>query len=121
MATDSTEASDDKDPNEPTGAVLCPGGDRVVILRDDPAERIGSILLPDTAKQKTTRGRIVAMGPGKVNPRWDGGREPFPFDGGLAVGDIVLLGKYAGYEVEFAGQEYTIMHADELLAKVVPA
>jgi len=126
MATDSTDpgdrdgGTDDKDPNEPRSAVLCPGGDRVVILRDEPIGQIGNILIPDTAKRRTTRGRVVAMGPGKVNAEWQGGREPFPFDGGLHVGDVVLIGQYSGSEVEFGGTEYTIINAGDILAKIAP-
>ena len=125
MATDSTDpgdrAADDGGELEPTQrtVTMCPGGDRVVILRDEPAERVGNILLPDSAKAKTTRGRVVAMGPGKLNSI-SGEPEPYPFEGGLHVGDFVLFGRYAGHEVEFGGTEYTVMSAGELLAKIVP-
>lgn len=91
-----------------------PLGDRVVI---EPLEKeemtAGGIVLPDTAKEKQTRGRVVAVGPGK---RLDDGTYA-KVD--LVVGDEVIFGKYSGTEVRVGEDEYSIMRASDVLAKVV--
>ena len=85
-----------------------PINDRVVI-KPAPAEEVtkGGIYIPDTAKEKPQRGEVVAVGPGK--------------DGNLmtvAVGDIVLYGKYAGQEITIEGADYLIMREDDVLVIV---
>ena len=85
-----------------------PINDRVVI-KPAPAEEVtkGGIYIPDTAKEKPQRGEVVAVGPGK--------------DGNLmtvAVGDIVLYGKYAGQEITIDGADYLIMREDDVLVIV---
>ncbi|MEM7575360.1 MAG: co-chaperone GroES [Bacteroidota bacterium] len=82
-----------------------PINDRVVI-KPAPAEEVtkGGIYIPDTAKEKPQRGEVVAVGPGK--------------DGNLmtvAIGDIVLYGKYAGQEITIDGADYLIMREDDVL------
>ena len=82
-----------------------PINDRVVI-KPHPAEdkTKGGIIIPDTAKEKPLRGEVIAVGPGK--------------DGNLmtvAVGDIVLYGKYAGQELSYNGEDYLIMREDDIL------
>lgn len=72
----------------------------------------GGIVLPDTAKEKSQKGEIVATGPGRL---LDSGERAK-----MAVqkGDKVLFGKYAGTEVKVDGQEYVIMKEDEILGKI---
>ncbi len=87
--------------------------DRVVI---EPLEEeevtAGGIVLPDTAKEKPQRGRVVAVGPGKLT---EDGERIAPV---LKEGDEVLFGKFAGTEVSIDDKEYTIMRESEILAKI---
>ncbi|MCB0638012.1 MAG: co-chaperone GroES [Lewinella sp.] len=82
-----------------------PINDRVVIKPSAAEETTkGGIIIPDTAKEKPQRGEVVAVGPGK--------------DGNLmtvAVGDVVLYGKYAGQEINYQGEDYIIMREDDIL------
>jgi chaperonin GroES len=87
--------------------------DRVVVEPLEAEEKTaGGILLPDTAKEKPQRGRVVAVGPGKLQD--DGKRVAVA----VAVGDEVLYGRYAGNEVEINGKDVKIMRESDLLAKV---
>ena len=92
-----------------------PLDDRVVIEPLEKEEKTaGGIVLPDTAKEKPTRGRVVAAGPGK---RLENGTRAGMT---LKVGDEVYFGKYSGTEIRIAEVEYTIMHASDVLAVVEP-
>lgn len=86
-----------------------------VLVRPLEAETVsaGGIVLPDTAQEKPMRGEIVAAGPGKLGK--DGNRVPMP----VAIGDHVIYGKYAGHDIKFDGDEYKVLRAEELLAKIV--
>lgn len=87
--------------------------DRVVVAPLEAEEKTsGGILLPDTAREKPQRGKIVAVGPGKTNE--DGKKVAMT----VAVGDEVLYGRYAGNEIEIDGKEVKIMRESDLLAKV---
>ena len=91
-----------------------PLDDRVVIEVLEAEERTaGGIVLPDTAKQKPQRGRVVAVGPGK---QLDSGSRV-----ALAVhkGDEVIFGRYSGSDVNIERKEYKIMRESDILAKVV--
>jgi chaperonin GroES len=91
-----------------------PLDDRVVVEALEAAEKTtGGILLPDTAKQKPQRGRVVAVGPGRLRDNGD--------RAALAVskGDEVLFGRYAGNDIEVDGRELKIMRESDILAKVV--
>jgi chaperonin GroES len=91
-----------------------PLDDRLVVEPLEAEEKTaGGILLPDTAKQKPQRGRILAAGPGKL--RDSGERSALA----VSVGDEVLYGKYSGSEVEVDGKEYKILRETDVLAKVV--
>ena len=91
-----------------------PLDDRLVVEPLEAEEKTtGGILLPDTAKQKPQRGRVVAAGPGKL--RDNGERSVLA----VAVGDEVLYGKYSGSEVEVDGREFKILRETDVLAKVV--
>ena len=94
-------------------AKIRPLDDRIVIKVLD-AEEVssGGILLPDSAKEKPQRGKVTAVGNGRL---LDSGKR-----GSLEVknGDIVLYGKYAGSDVNVDGQDYKILRESEILAKV---
>ncbi|HHT9124686.1 MAG TPA: co-chaperone GroES [Candidatus Brocadiia bacterium] len=91
-----------------------PLDDRVVIERVEAEEKTqGGIVLPDTAKEKPARGRVVAVGEGRLLE--SGKRAPID----LKKGDNILFGKYAGSEVTVDGKEYLIMRESDILAKIV--
>jgi chaperonin GroES len=88
-----------------------PPHDRVVVRRLDEAEqRIGGIIIPDSAKEKPQQGRVIAVGHGKTT---DAGKR-LPLD--LNAGDRILFGKYSGQEITLDGEEYLFMKADDVLA-----
>jgi len=92
---------------------LEPLDDRVVVQRLEAEEKTaGGIVLPDAAREKPQKAKIVAAGPGKQLE--NGERAPM----GVAVGDTVLIGKYAGTEVKVEGVEYLIMRESDILAKL---
>ena len=82
-----------------------PLADRVLILPAAAEEKIGGIIIPDTAKEKPLRGKVVATGKGTKD------EEMF-----LKAGDEVLYGKYAGTELEFGGEKYLMMRQSDVLA-----
>jgi chaperonin GroES len=91
-----------------------PLDDRVVVKPLEAQDKTtGGILLPDTAKQKPQRGRVVAVGEGKL--RENNQRSPLS----VAVGDEVIYGRYSGSDIEVDGQELKIMRESDLLGKVV--
>ena len=85
-----------------------------VLVRPAVAETVSAsgILLPDSAQEAPMRGDVVAIGAGRLSK--DGKRLELP----VAVGDVVVYGKYSGNEIEFEGQDYKILRADEILAKI---
>ncbi len=90
-----------------------PLADRVVIKPLEEEEKTaGGIILPDTAKEKPMRGRIVAVGKGKVD---DGGKHVALE---VKVEDTVLYGKYSGTDIKIDGEEYLIMRESDILAVV---
>lgn len=104
-----------KQANE-TMAALKPLGNRVAVSPDEPpAKSPGGILMPDTAKSKPARGRIVAVGPGNYQAGLASDRVPLA----VAVGDEVVYGKYTGTEIEVEGKTFVILAEDEILAKIV--
>jgi chaperonin GroES len=90
-----------------------PLADRVLVkrLEEEEEQKIGGIIIPDTAKEKPQEAEIVAVGPGKTE---DGKRIELE----VKVGDKVLIGKYSGTEVKIDGEEYLIMREDDILAIV---
>jgi chaperonin GroES len=91
-----------------------PLDDRVVVEPLEAEEKTsGGILLPDTAKQKPQRGRVLAVGPGRL--RDNGQRSPVA----VAKGDEVLYGRYTGNDIVVEGKEIKIMRESDILAKVV--
>ncbi|MDN3512133.1 MAG: co-chaperone GroES [Candidatus Jettenia sp. CY-1] len=90
-----------------------PLDDRVVIEPIEAEEKTqGGILLPDTAKEKPMRGKIVAVGEGRM---LENGKRA---DLLIKKGDKVLYGKYAGTEVVVDGKEYLVMRESDILAKI---
>lgn len=84
--------------------------DRILVERIEEGEqRVGGIIIPDTAKEKPQQGRVVAVGKGRVNDKG----EVFPLD--VQAGNTVLFGKYAGTEIKIEGREYLIVREDEVL------
>jgi len=93
-----------------TKTKLRPLHDRVLVKRlEEQDERHGSIIIPDTAKEKPQEGKVIAVGTGKVTD--DGKKLP------LAVkeGDRILFGKYSGSEVKIDGNEYLILREEDIL------
>jgi chaperonin GroES len=87
--------------------------DRILVERLEQAEqRIGGIIIPDTAQEKPQQAKVIAIGRGRVND--DG--EVFPLD--VKAGDTVLLGKYSGTEITIAGKEYVSLREEEVLGVV---
>ena len=92
---------------------LKPLEDRVVIEPLEAEEKTpGGIVLPDTAKEKPVRGKIIAAGPGKM---LENGKRA---EMSVKKGDEVIYGKYSGTEVKIKGKEYIIVRESDLLAKV---
>src|SRR5262249_30356801 len=87
--------------------------DRVLVTRlEEQEQRVGGIIIPDTAKEKPQQGKVVAVGSGRVNDKGD----VRPLD--IQVGDTVLFGKYSGTEIKIGGQDYLILREDEVLGVV---
>ena len=85
--------------------------DRIIVQRIDEGEqKIGGIIIPDTAKEKPQQGTVIAAGTGKTKD--NGTRVPLDVN----AGDRILFGKYAGQEITLEGQEYLIMKEDDVLA-----
>jgi chaperonin GroES len=88
-----------------------PLNDRVLVLRIGEEEKTaGGIIIPDTAKEKPQEGKVIAVGPGKVN---DEGKK-IPLD--VKAGDKILFGKYSGTEIKIDGVEHLIMREEDILA-----
>ena len=87
--------------------------DRIIVQRlDEGEQKIGGIIIPDTAKEKPQQGKVIAAGAGKVKD--DGKRIALD----VKAGDSILFGKYSGQEIKLDGEEYLIMREDEVLAVV---
>jgi chaperonin GroES len=91
-----------------------PLDDRVVVEPMEAEERTaGGIVLPDTAKERPQRGKVVAVGPGRL---LDSGERAAM---SVAVGDEVIYGKYGGTDIEVNGEEVKILRESDILAKVI--
>jgi len=87
--------------------------DRLIIQRIEEGEqKVGGIIIPDSAKEKPQQGKVIAAGNGKSN---DDGKV-MPLD--VKTGDTILFGKYSGQEIKLDGQDYLIMKEDEILAVI---
>src|SRR3954469_23750209 len=96
-----------------TKVSLRPLGDRVLVKAVEKKDEVrGGLIIPDTAKEKPQEGEIIAAGKGKIG---DDGKL-IPMD--VKTGDRILYGKYSGTEVKIEGQEYLIMHQEDILGIV---
>ena len=87
--------------------------DRVLVLPLEAEQTTASgLVIPDTAKEKPQEGEVVATGPGRTD---DNGKR-IPID--VAEGDIVIFSKYGGTEVKYDGNDYLLLSARDILAKV---
>ncbi len=84
-----------------------PLADRVLVKPAAAEEKIGGIIIPDTAKEKPLKGEVVGVGNGTKDE-----------DMVLKAGDVVLYGKYAGNELEYEGEKYLIMRQSDVLAVI---
>ena len=94
-----------------TATKIRPLHDRVIVERlEEGEQKVGGIIIPDTAKEKPQQGRVIAVGKGKTEK--DG--KVTPLD--VKIGDTVLFGKYSGQEIKIDGEERLIMREEEILA-----
>ena len=88
-----------------------PLSDRILVKRlEEEDEKIGSIIVPDTAKEKPQEAEVIAAGPGRLD---DKGKR-LPMD--VKKGDRVLISKYGGTEIKIDGEEHLIIRLDDVLA-----
>jgi chaperonin GroES len=92
---------------------LRPLHDRILVQRiEEEEQKVGGIIIPDSAKEKPQQGKVVAVGNGKADK--DGKRISLD----VKEGDTILFGKYSGQEVRVDGEDYLIMREDEVLAVI---
>lgn len=91
---------------------LRPLHDRVLVQRADDAgaNKVGKIFIPDSAKEKPQKGKVIAVGSGSLGAK--GERMPMT----VKEGDLILFGKYSGADIKLDGEEYMILREDEILA-----
>ena len=93
---------------------LQPLGDRLIVeVLEEEQTTASGIVLPDTAKEKPQRGRVLAVGPGRATRT----ASYIPLD--VAEGDEVIFSKYGGTEIKVGGEDYLILRESDVLAKVV--
>ncbi len=89
---------------------LKPLADRVIVKQSDAETKTKSgILLPDSAKEKPTQGKVISVGPGKLD---DNGKR---HDVGVKAGETIYYGKYSGTDVEVDGQKFVILRESDIL------
>ncbi|HKW03347.1 MAG TPA: co-chaperone GroES [Vicinamibacterales bacterium] len=87
--------------------------DRIIVERlEESEQRVGGIIIPDTAKEKPQQGKVLAVGKGRIEK--DG--KVTPLD--VKAGDTILFGKYAGQEIKIDGSEYLIIREEEVLGVI---
>jgi chaperonin GroES len=87
--------------------------DRVIVKREeDERKSPGGIVIPDTAAEKPIKGRVIAVGKGKILE--DGGIRPLD----VKIGDKVLFGKYSGTEVKVDGDDVLVMREEDIMAVI---
>jgi chaperonin GroES len=90
-----------------------PLADRLLVKREEASETVrGGIIIPDTAKEKPQEGKVVAVGPGRLDE--NGKRVALE----VKKGDRILMGKYAGTEVKIDSVEHLILREDDVLAVI---
>ena len=89
---------------------LRPLSDRVIVKQSEAEEKTKSgIVLPDSAKEKPTKGKVISVGPGKLD---DNGK---PMELGIRAGDTVYYGKYSGTDIEVDGEKFVILRETDVL------
>jgi chaperonin GroES len=92
---------------------LVPLDDRIVVKQSEAEEKtVGGIILPDTAKEKPQRGKIIAVGPGKMQ---DNGKRS---EMSVKKGDEVIYTKYMGNDIQIDGEKYVILHENDVLGVI---
>jgi chaperonin GroES len=87
--------------------------DRLIVQRlDEGEQKIGGIIIPDSAKEKPQQGKVLAVGDGRVTE--DGKRIAMD----VRVGNVILFGKYSGQDIKIDGEDYLIVKEDEVLAVI---
>jgi len=87
--------------------------DRIIVQRIEEAEqRVGGIIIPDSAKEKPQQGKVIAVGKGRIEK--DGKITPLD----VKAGDTVLFGKYAGQEIKLDGEDLLIVREEEVLGVI---
>ena len=116
---DISEAMSKSDPlnhvnRESTSMNVRPLHDRLIIqrLEEGGEQKVGGIIIPDSAKEKPQQGKVIAAGTGKVK---DDGTRQKP---DVKAGDLILFGKYSGQEIKLDGEEYIIMREEEVLGVI---
>ena len=85
--------------------------DRIIVQRlEEGEQKVGGIIIPDTAKEKPQQGKVIVAGNGKTKD--DGKRVPLD----VKAGDLILFGKYTSQEVKLDGEDLLILREDEVLA-----
>jgi chaperonin GroES len=98
------------------GMTIRPLHDRIIVRRlDEGEQKIGGIIIPDSAKEKPQQAKVIHVGDGKVTE--EGTRIPLD----VKAGDRILFGKYSGQDVKLDGEEYLIMKEDDVLAIIADA
>ena len=93
-------------------AKIRPLHDRVIVKRIEETEKTkGGIIIPDTAKEKPQEGRVVAVGPGRLE-------EGKVISLDVKAGDKILFGKYSGTEIKLDGEEHLILREDDILGVI---
>ena len=96
-----------------TATKFRPLHDRIVVKRIEEGEqKVGGIIIPDSAKEKPQQGKVIAVGKGKIEK--DGRVTPLD----VKAGDIILFGKYSGQEVKIDGDEFLMMREEEILGVI---
>ncbi len=92
---------------------ISPLGDRIIVSREEEEQTsAGGIVIPDNAREKPSRGRVRAVGPGRVLE--DGARLPPD----VREGDLVLFGKYGGTEVKLDGEKLLVLREEDVIAVI---
>src|SRR5512136_2869510 len=86
--------------------------DRILVERIEEEVKKGGIIIPDSAKEKPQQGKVIAVGPGRIDEK--GSRVPLD----IKKGDYILFGKYSGNEIRIGDEEHLIMREDDVLAVI---
>jgi chaperonin GroES len=97
----------------PVSVNIKPLEDKIVVQASEAETTTASgLVIPDTAKEKPQEGKVIAVGPGRIDDK--GNRVPVD----VAVGDVVIYSKYGGTEIKYHGEGYLILSARDVLAVV---